>query len=81
MNEKKNIFNAARHFTTFLLPHGAPSSLKPAIDKLVTDYGNASRSASQLRTNLHEIVEEYSSGRYLGRTRDKPNTGKFTLFV
>ncbi|NXK94131.1 PKDCC kinase, partial [Formicarius rufipectus] len=35
MNEKRNLYNAYRFFFTYLLPHSAPSSLRPLLDKIV----------------------------------------------
>ncbi|NXQ10112.1 PKDCC kinase, partial [Peucedramus taeniatus] len=40
MNEKRNLYNAYRFFFTYLLPHSAPSSLKPLLDKIVNATGN-----------------------------------------
>ncbi|XP_028352691.1 extracellular tyrosine-protein kinase PKDCC isoform X4 [Physeter macrocephalus] len=40
MNEKRNLYNAYRFFFTYLLPHSAPSSLRPLLDSIVnaTEY-------------------------------------------
>uniref|UniRef100_A0A8C3HQQ4 Extracellular tyrosine-protein kinase PKDCC n=1 Tax=Chrysemys picta bellii TaxID=8478 RepID=A0A8C3HQQ4_CHRPI len=40
MNEKRNLYNAYRFFFTYLLPHSAPSSLRPLLDMIVnaTEY-------------------------------------------
>ncbi|NXJ11957.1 PKDCC kinase, partial [Odontophorus gujanensis] len=35
MNEKRNLYNAYRFFFTYLLPHSAPPSLRPLLDKIV----------------------------------------------
>ncbi|NWV80627.1 PKDCC kinase, partial [Dasyornis broadbenti] len=40
MNEKRNLYNAYRFFFTYLLPHSAPSSLRPLLDKIVNATGN-----------------------------------------
>ncbi len=74
-NEKKNIFNAARHFTTFLLPHGAPPSVRPLIDVIVTSYANATMGAKGLLQDLHKVVDKYTSGEYLERTPQLSQTG------
>ena len=67
-NERKNVFNAARHFTTFLLPHGAPPALRPAIDSIVHAYSNATMRAGELLTLLDGIVGRYRTGDYMQRT-------------
>ncbi|NXJ87454.1 PKDCC kinase, partial [Corythaixoides concolor] len=43
MNEKRNLYNAYRFFFTYLLPHSAPSSLRPLLDKIVNATGNGSK--------------------------------------
>ncbi|NXX64980.1 PKDCC kinase, partial [Spizella passerina] len=50
MNEKRNLYNAYRFFFTYLLPHSAPSSLRPLLDKIVNATGNH---------NKHVICTEY----------------------
>ncbi|XP_064601711.1 extracellular tyrosine-protein kinase PKDCC-like [Liolophura sinensis] len=68
-NEKKNVFNAGRHFTTFLLPHGAPKRLRPVIDKSVDGFGNVTMTTDQLLQQMDKIVNMYRSGVYLNRTK------------
>uniref|UniRef100_A0A8C2T8F7 Extracellular tyrosine-protein kinase PKDCC n=1 Tax=Coturnix japonica TaxID=93934 RepID=A0A8C2T8F7_COTJA len=41
MNEKRNLYNAYRFFFTYLLPHSAPPSLRPLLDKIVNATGRA----------------------------------------
>ncbi|NXN78074.1 PKDCC kinase, partial [Bombycilla garrulus] len=50
MNEKRNLYNAYRFFFTYLLPHSAPSSLRPLLDKIVNATGNHNKhgNANQL---------------------------------
>ncbi|NXK11255.1 PKDCC kinase, partial [Herpetotheres cachinnans] len=43
MNEKRNLYNAYRFFFTYLLPHSAPSSLRPLLDKIVNATGNRNK--------------------------------------
>ena len=69
-NERKNIFNAARHFTTFLLPHGAPKSLRNEVDFIVSAYSNASVTSKELLSLLNGVVSDFKSGRYLPRDRN-----------
>lgn len=67
-NEYRNMFNAGRHFTTFLLPHGAPPGLRPLIDHVVSVYENCSLTSKELVTRMDKIVQMYKTGRYLNRT-------------
>ncbi|NXF46179.1 PKDCC kinase, partial [Oceanites oceanicus] len=46
MNEKRNLYNAYRFFFTYLLPHSAPSSLRPLLDKIVNATGNRNKHGS-----------------------------------
>ncbi|XP_053388586.1 extracellular tyrosine-protein kinase PKDCC-like [Mercenaria mercenaria] len=70
-NEKKNLFNAGRHFVTFLLPHGAPRRLQPIIASVVEGYTNLTMSSEQLLKRMNKIVKLYRSGWYLNRTKSK----------
>ncbi|KAK7487004.1 hypothetical protein BaRGS_00021674, partial [Batillaria attramentaria] len=67
-NEYRNMFNAGRHFTTFLLPHGAPPGLRPLIDHVVSVYENCSLTTKELVSRMDKIVQLYKTGRYLNRT-------------
>ena len=64
-NERKNIFNAARHFATFLLPHGAPSALRKDVDAIVSAYSNVTITSQELLMRLNRVISDYKSGRYL----------------
>ncbi|KAK3597422.1 hypothetical protein CHS0354_040160 [Potamilus streckersoni] len=68
-NEKKNLFNAGRHFTTFLLPHGAPLLLQPMIDRVIDGYSNLTMNSKELLSLMDKIVNLYKSGWYLNRTK------------
>uniref|UniRef100_UPI003AB0E1E7 extracellular tyrosine-protein kinase PKDCC-like n=1 Tax=Centroberyx gerrardi TaxID=166262 RepID=UPI003AB0E1E7 len=35
INEKRNLYNAYRFFFTYLLPHSAPPSLRPLLDRIL----------------------------------------------
>ena len=78
-NEKKNVFNAARHFTTFLLPHGAPFNLRPDIDDIVVAYSNATLPAGQLLRMLDAVVDRYRNGDYLYRRPEDKNASEFPI--
>ena len=67
-NENKNMFNGARQFTTYLLPHGAPTSLRPLVDQLVDGFSNLTMTVDQLLMRMSQVVDSYSSGKYLNRT-------------
>ena len=76
-NERKNIFNAARHFTTFLLPHGAPMSLRNDVNFIVSAYSNATVTSKELLSLLNGVVSDFKSGRYLRRDRNLSAISKF----
>ena len=67
-NEQRNLFNAGRHFTTFLLPHGAPVLLRPTIDQLVEAYEQLTMDSGQLVDKLGKVVDMYTRGWYLNRS-------------
>ena len=76
-NEKRNIFNAGRHFVTFLLPHGAPARFQPIIDKVIDGYNTLTMTSKQLLTSVTKIVDLYKLGRHLNRTtQEQIKTGK-----
>lgn len=66
-NEMKNLFNGGRHFTTFLLPHGAPESLRPLVDRVVDGYSNLTLNSRQILRLMKKIKSLYISGKYLNR--------------
>lgn len=70
-NEKKNLFNGGRHFTTFLLPHGAPDSLRPLVDRVVEGYSNLTMNSGQILRLMKKIRNLYTSGKYLNRARQE----------
>ncbi|PVD25591.1 hypothetical protein C0Q70_13249 [Pomacea canaliculata] len=70
-NEYRNMFNAGRHFTTFLLPHGAPPALRPLISDVVGTFENCSLTTRELVTWMDKVVHLYKTGRYLNRTAAK----------
>ncbi|XP_062596964.1 extracellular tyrosine-protein kinase PKDCC-like [Saccostrea cucullata] len=70
-NEKKNLYNGGRHFTTFLLPHGAPESLRPLVDKVVEGYSNLTLNSHQIVQLMKKIKSLYVSGKYLKRQKQQ----------
>ncbi|XP_013404599.1 extracellular tyrosine-protein kinase PKDCC [Lingula anatina] len=67
LNEKKNIFNAGRHFTTFILPHGVPKPLQAHVNDVIKGFSNATVNSAELSTMLDTLVHQFSSGFHLNR--------------
>lgn len=67
-NEKRNLFNGARHFTTYLLPHGAPPTLRGLVNKTIDGFSNLTANAGQLMALMNRILQSFKTGRYLNRT-------------
>ncbi|KAI1895665.1 hypothetical protein AGOR_G00108560 [Albula goreensis] len=65
LNEKRNLYNAYRYFFTYLLPHQAPSILRPLIDQIMNSSGELKRDVSSTRKAFEEILRLYKSGLYL----------------
>jgi protein kinase domain-containing protein len=63
------MFNAGRHFTTFLLPHGAPPTLRPLIDRVVKAFQTCTSTTKELVAKMDKVVQLYKSGAYLNRSR------------
>ncbi|XP_041353612.1 extracellular tyrosine-protein kinase PKDCC-like [Gigantopelta aegis] len=78
-NEQRNLFNAGRHFTTFLLPHGAPVLLRPHIDQLVEAYEQLTMDSVQLVSRLGKVVDMYTRGWYLNRSSPHEQKLEFTV--
>ncbi|GAB1605112.1 extracellular tyrosine-protein kinase PKDCC-like [Argonauta hians] len=68
LNEKKNIYNAGRHFIMFRLPYGAPPSLHPLLQDIVSGFTNLTMDADMLLHRMQQAVHMYKTGRYLNRT-------------
>ncbi|XP_014788337.1 extracellular tyrosine-protein kinase PKDCC [Octopus bimaculoides] len=68
LNEKKNIFNAGRHFIIFRLPYGAPPSLHPILYDVVSGFTNLTMNADRLLEQMQKAVHLYKTGHYLNRT-------------
>ena len=66
-NERKNAFNAGRHFANVLLSAGAPESLKHRLEVVKAAFLHAAWHADQLLQHLETIVHDYVSGNYLMR--------------
>nr|XP_033808473.1 extracellular tyrosine-protein kinase PKDCC-like [Geotrypetes seraphini] len=58
INEKRNLYNAYRYFFTYLLPHTAPSALKPFLYDIMNATGD-------LRYGINETLEAFEKVLYL----------------
>ncbi|KAM9187321.1 extracellular tyrosine-protein kinase PKDCC isoform 2-T2 [Dugong dugon] len=65
MNEKRNLYNAYRFFFTYLLPHSAPSSLRPLLDGIVNATGELTWGVDETLAQLEKALHLYRSGQYL----------------
>ncbi|XP_009557797.2 extracellular tyrosine-protein kinase PKDCC isoform X1 [Cuculus canorus] len=72
MNEKRNLYNAYRFFFTYLLPHSAPSSLRPLLDKIVNATGELQWGIDETAAQLERVLNLYKSGEYLQNTTRTP---------
>ncbi|XP_005015353.5 extracellular tyrosine-protein kinase PKDCC isoform X1 [Anas platyrhynchos] len=72
MNEKRNLYNAYRFFFTYLLPHSAPSSLRPLLDKIVNATGELHWGIDETAAQLERVLNLYKSGEYLQNTTRIP---------
>ncbi|XP_031408238.1 extracellular tyrosine-protein kinase PKDCC [Meleagris gallopavo] len=68
MNEKRNLYNAYRFFFTYLLPHSAPPSLRPLLDKIVNATGELHWGIDETAAQLERVLNLYKSGEYLQNT-------------
>ncbi|KAG6933547.1 protein kinase domain containing, cytoplasmic [Chelydra serpentina] len=72
MNEKRNLYNAYRFFFTYLLPHSAPSSLRPLLDMIVNATGELHWGIDETVAQLERVLHLYKSGTYLQNTTRMP---------
>lgn len=81
-NEMQNIAKAGRHFTTFLLPHGAPENLKSHIEDLVTAYNTLKWDSRRILEHTEKIANLFTSGKYLERSARSISGAKgFKMFA
>ncbi|XP_028845869.1 extracellular tyrosine-protein kinase PKDCC [Denticeps clupeoides] len=64
-NEKRNLYNAYRFFFTYLLPHSAPPTLRPLLDKIVNYTGELLWGIDETQVHLEKVLHLYRSGIYL----------------
>ncbi|XP_067421138.1 extracellular tyrosine-protein kinase PKDCC [Emydura macquarii macquarii] len=72
MNEKRNLYNAYRFFFTYLLPHSAPSSLRPLLDVIVNATGELHWGIDETVAQLERVLHLYKSGTYLQNATRMP---------
>ncbi|XP_073729083.1 extracellular tyrosine-protein kinase PKDCC [Misgurnus anguillicaudatus] len=65
MNEKRNLYNAYRFFFTYLLPHSAPTALRPFLDKIVNSTGELIWGTDETLVHLEKVLDMYKNGYYL----------------
>ncbi|XP_062851083.1 extracellular tyrosine-protein kinase PKDCC [Trichomycterus rosablanca] len=65
INEKRNVYNAYRFFFTYLLPHSAPSALRPLLDNIVNSTGELLWGTDETLDHLEKVLEMYKNGHYL----------------
>ncbi|CAI5771069.1 extracellular tyrosine-protein kinase PKDCC [Podarcis lilfordi] len=74
MNEKRNLYNAYRFFFTYLLPHSAPSSLRPLLDAIVNATGELQWGIDETAAQLERVLHLYKSGMYLQNSTRTPRS-------
>ncbi|KAJ8014248.1 hypothetical protein DPEC_G00038290 [Dallia pectoralis] len=65
INEKRNLYNAYRFFFTYLLPHSAPPTLRPLLDKIVNSTGELKWGIDETLLQLENVLHLYKYGFYL----------------
>ncbi|XP_051507011.1 extracellular tyrosine-protein kinase PKDCC-like [Myxocyprinus asiaticus] len=65
INEKRNLYNAYRFFFTYLLPHSAPTPLRPLLDKIVNSTGELIWDTDETLVHLKKVLDMYRNGHYL----------------
>ncbi|MGH0184518.1 UNVERIFIED_CONTAM: hypothetical protein FKN15_014112 [Acipenser sinensis] len=72
INEKRNLYNAYRFFFTYLLPHSAPTALRPLLDTIVNSTGELRWGIDETLSELEKLLHLYSNGLYLQNTTQAP---------
>ncbi|XP_072423940.1 extracellular tyrosine-protein kinase PKDCC-like [Chiloscyllium punctatum] len=62
INEKRNLYNAFRFFLTYLLPYGAPSTLRPLLWKIMNATGDLQYGINETLEAFEEVLYLYKSG-------------------
>ncbi|XP_041107644.1 extracellular tyrosine-protein kinase PKDCC-like isoform X1 [Polyodon spathula] len=72
INEKRNLYNAYRFFFTYLLPHSAPTALRPLLDRIVNSTGELRWGIDETLSELEKLLHLYSNGLHLQNTTQAP---------
>ncbi|XP_066552830.1 extracellular tyrosine-protein kinase PKDCC [Amia ocellicauda] len=75
INEKRNLYNAYRFFFTYLLPHSAPTTLRPLLDKIVNSTGELLWGINETLAQLENVLHLYRNGLYLQNNTQTPKAG------
>ncbi|KAF4083940.1 hypothetical protein AMELA_G00123140 [Ameiurus melas] len=62
LNEMRNLYNAYRYFFIYLLPHQAPTILKPLVDQIMNTTGELKHSVNKTLEAFEEVLHVYKSG-------------------
>ncbi|XP_048831571.1 extracellular tyrosine-protein kinase PKDCC [Brienomyrus brachyistius] len=65
LNERRNLYNAYRYFFTYLLPHQAPPTLRPLIERIMNSTAELNGDVNGTLAALQNILHLYKSGLYL----------------
>ncbi|TSN67132.1 Extracellular tyrosine-protein kinase PKDCC [Bagarius yarrelli] len=65
INEMKNLYNAYRYFFIYLLPHQAPTTLKPLVYQIMNATGELRHSVNKTLEAFEEVLHVYRSGLHL----------------
>ncbi|KAL7861889.1 hypothetical protein SRHO_G00133300 [Serrasalmus rhombeus] len=65
LNEMRNLYNAYRYFFIYLLPHQAPTTLKPLVDQIMNTTGELKHSVNETLEAFEEVLHVFKSGLHL----------------
>ncbi|XP_018621759.1 extracellular tyrosine-protein kinase PKDCC [Scleropages formosus] len=77
ISEKRNLYNAYRFFFTYLLPHSAPPTLRPLLDKIVNATGELIWGVDETLVHLEKVLHLYRTGLYLQNSTQRHRTGEY----
>ncbi|XP_027006164.1 extracellular tyrosine-protein kinase PKDCC isoform X1 [Tachysurus fulvidraco] len=77
INEKRNLYNAYRFFFTYLLPHSAPSALRPFLATIVNSTGELLWDTDETLAHLEKVLEMYRNGHYLLNVTQRHKTTEY----
>ncbi|XP_036450021.1 extracellular tyrosine-protein kinase PKDCC [Colossoma macropomum] len=65
LNEMRNLYNAYRYFFIYLLPHQAPTTLKPLVDRIMNTTGELKHNVNETLEAFEEVLHVFKSGLHL----------------